>query len=164
MMVRVIHGLYFTSLLLSLPGTNPGSYRRSIGICRDLYTPKQKPTTYRVAHPVGVDPCAAPSARGRPYWGHVPKYRPFKATEHQIAKRLGGEGDDHPGGADRPAAILCVRCTRKTVRIQKANAVTVRMHSPMKIAKCRASPTSAMHPGNSPDAFADEKHKNAMHS
>jgi len=44
------------------------------------------------------------------------RYRPFKATERQIAKRLGGERHGHLGGADVVAGWLSVECKhRKTL-------------------------------------------------
>jgi hypothetical protein len=44
------------------------------------------------------------------------KYRPFKATEREIAKRLGGERTGHLGGADVVTGWLSVECKhRKTL-------------------------------------------------
>ena len=41
------------------------------------------------------------------------RYRSFKATERQIAKRLGGERHGHLGGADVVADWLSVECKHR---------------------------------------------------
>ena len=41
------------------------------------------------------------------------KYRPFKATERVIAKRLGGERHGHLGGADVITDWLSVECKHR---------------------------------------------------